>query len=78
MRLAYYFDWLMIDWLIDLEAGNIMADVVNRCAEDIELQPLNGQSQTVDAAAMTTPAPNWEAHDAVDVVVLDGKKKRDM
>jgi len=55
-----------------------MADVVNRCAEDIELQPLNGQSQTVDAAAMTTPAPNWEAHDAVDVVVLDGKKKRDM
>ena len=45
-------------------------------AEGIELQPLNGQDKTGDGAAAQT-APNWEAHDAVDVVILDGKKKRE-
>jgi len=49
-------------------------------AEGIELQPLNGQGQKgdkVDTAATAQPDANWEAHDAVDVVVLDGKKKRE-
>lgn len=45
--------------------------------EGIELQPLNGQGKTVDPPAAQTD-PNWEAHDAVDVVILDGKKKRDL
>jgi len=54
-----------------------LLSVVSVCTlytEGIELQPLNGQGQVDD---ITTPAPNWEAHDAVDVVVLDGKKKRE-
>jgi len=45
--------------------------------EGIELQPLNGQDQKVDTAATAQTAPNWEAHDAVDVVILDGKQKRE-